>query len=474
MWDLSRFGFMATFEPEAVYSSIPYRVLPDSSIEAMMPGGLVKFRNLDLFLAAAGGRPADANGGRSSGSDDLLQGADSWSPNLPAPTRPLDYYSILQEAIKTAKHNSSQLRALVYDRARFSLKRDILYGHPSMGLAELVQQVRDFELAVARIEANAVDDQPSPIEQFEPLEPSLAASSEMSSAASNNDIEILPATRTTARYAQLNPIQWTDNLQNVRWPDEFLSYMRSANRFIGFALLGMAFVGAIVIAVALWPPARGSRPIETADKSPQAGNVVSEQSKPSERNSSSESRSASVEAAPKPPFPLPTSFGIYALNNNKLVELEALPISVPDPRVALSAEIKSPSAITISDHKPAFILFRRDLLNNAPQKVILRVVARMTRETKIANGKPAISNIEGTWRVRDISRELKISPIAGQREMLIARLDDDVSLPAGRFALVVNRLGYDFTIDGPVQAPEFCLEGFETANGTVFTQCRTP
>ena len=75
--------------------------------------------------------------------------------------RPLDFYSILQEAIKTAEHNSSQLRALVYERARFNLKRDILYGHSSMGLAELVQHIKDFELAVARIEANAEDDQPS-------------------------------------------------------------------------------------------------------------------------------------------------------------------------------------------------------------------------------------------------------------------------------------------------------------------------
>src|SRR5262245_16124153 len=465
---------MAPFKPEAVYSSIPYRVLPDSSIEAMMSGGLVKFKNLDLFLAAAGSGPANTDVRPSIGSHDLSRRADRWKSNVPAPSRPLDYYSILQEAIKTAKHNSSQLRTLVYDRARFNLKRDILYGHPTMGLAELVQQVRDFELAVARIEANAVDEQTSSIEQPEPFETSLAASSETFSTASDNNVEILPATPRRSRYAQLNPIQWTDNLHNVRWPDEFLSYMRSANRLIGFALLGMAFIGALFIAVTLWPSPKASRQIETVDKSPQTGNVISGQSNPGERNSSGESRSASLEAAPKLPFPLPTSFGIYALSNNKLVELEALPISVPDPRVALSAEIKNASTATISDHKPAFILFRRDLSNNAPQKVILRVVARMTRETKIVNGKPVISNIEGAWRHRDIDRELKISPIAGQREMLIARLDDDVSLPAGRFALVVNRLGYDFTIDGSVQAPEFCLEGFETANGTVFTQCRAP
>src|SRR5262245_30826960 len=451
---------MAPFKPEAVYSSIPYRVLPDSSIEAMMPGGLVKFKNLHLFLAAAGSGPANTEVGRSIGSHDLSQKTDRWNSNVPAPARPLDYYSILQEAIKTAKHNSSQLRALVYDRARFNLKRDILYGHPSMGLADLVQQVRDFELAVARIEANAVDD------QLNRAEPERA---EAPLARSSNEIEILPAERTTSRYAQLGPIKWTDNLNYVRWPDEFLHYVRSVNRFIGFAFLGIVFVSAIVIAATLWRSPKVSREIETTHKLPQAEDAAVAQSSLNDKKAP-----PPIENSPKLPFPLPTSFGIYVLNDNKLTELETLPINVPDPRVALSAEIKNPSTVTISDHKPAFILFRRELLNNAPQKVILRVIARMTQETKIVNGKPVIGKVEGSWRVRDISRELKISPIAGQREMLIARLDDGVSLPAGRFALVVNRLGYDFTIDGPMQAPEFCLEGFETANGTVFTQCRAP
>ena len=455
---------MAQFEPEGEYCNIPYRVLPDSSIEAKMPGGLVKFKNMDLFLAASGG-PAGGHAGSSIVPQDLLQNTDRRNSNVPAPTRPLDYYSILQEAIKTAKYNSSQLRALVYDRARFNLKRDILYGHSTMGLADLVQQVKDFELAVARIEANVVDDQPIPLEQTEQPDPPYAPS---------NAVEILPARRTTPQYAQLNPIQWTDNFQNVRWPEEFLRYVRSVNRFIGFALLGMAFIGAIVVLAALWPLPKDSRQIEMANKLPQVRDTAVKQGSPDVMQSSpGENVPTPMEAFPKLPFPLPTSFGIYVLNDNKLAELEALPISVPDSRIALSAEIKNPSAVTISDHKPAFILFRRDLLNNVPQKIMLRVIARMKRETKIVNGKPIVAEIEG-WRVRDISHELKISPIAGQREMIMARLDDDVSLPAGRFALVVNRLGYDFTIGGPVQAPEFCLEGFETANGTVFTQCRTP
>src|SRR5262249_35281608 len=152
-------------------------------------------------------------------------------------------------------------------------------------------------------------------------------------------------------------------------------------------------------------------PVEIASKASPVMSVAAE------KNDPSESVTASIDVEPKPPFPLPTSFGIYALNDNKLTELEPLPISVPDPRVALSAEIKNPSAASISDHKPAFILFRRELLNNAPQKVVLRIVARTKREIKIVNGKTAVTTVEGVWRVRNISRELKVSPIPGQREM---------------------------------------------------------
>ena len=181
-----------------------------------------------------------------------------------------------------------------------------------------------------------------------------------------------------------------------------------------------------------------------------------------------------AESAPKVSYPLPTSFGIYALHNNKLTGLETLPISVPDARVALSAEIKKPSTLEISDTKPSFILFRRDLLNNAPQKIIVRVIARMARETKVVDGKPKVTEIEDTWRIRNMSRELTVAPVPGQPEMVIARLDEDTPLSAGRYALVFNRVGYDFTIKGPVQSLDFCLEGFETLDGTVFNQCRKP
>ena len=174
------------------------------------------------------------------------------------------------------------------------------------------------------------------------------------------------------------------------------------------------------------------------------------------------------------PFPLPTSFGIYALSENKLLELHALSLNVPDARVAVSAEIKTASPTTISDNRPTFILFRRDLLNSAPQTITLRVVARVARETAIIDGKANVAAIEQTWRIRNVSQELKVAPIENQREMIIARLDDGVVLSPGRYLLVLNRIGYDFSIDGPTPSPAHCIEQFQAANGTIFTQCRNP
>jgi hypothetical protein len=60
-------GYQATslksdrsFEAEAVLRGFPYRVRENGSIEAMMAGGLVHFRDMEQFLAAAEGRDAKA------------------------------------------------------------------------------------------------------------------------------------------------------------------------------------------------------------------------------------------------------------------------------------------------------------------------------------------------------------------------------------------------------------------------------
>jgi len=44
------------FEAEGVLAGIPYRVTQGGVVEAMMPGGLVRFNNMDQFRAASEGR----------------------------------------------------------------------------------------------------------------------------------------------------------------------------------------------------------------------------------------------------------------------------------------------------------------------------------------------------------------------------------------------------------------------------------
>lgn len=46
------------FEPDGVIRGFPYRVGDNGVVEAMMTAGLIRFRNMDQFLAAAEGRDA--------------------------------------------------------------------------------------------------------------------------------------------------------------------------------------------------------------------------------------------------------------------------------------------------------------------------------------------------------------------------------------------------------------------------------
>lgn len=464
------------FEPDGVYAGILYRVLPDCSIEAMLPGGLVKFKNLDQLLASDVSASSVSTGSRSY---DLLGDGIERRASVPATTAPLDYYSILQDAIKKTEQNSAQLRALVYERARFNFKRDILFGHSSLGLADLVRHVNDFELAVARIEANAVDDQPGQPWRKKETEAAAAfddvnADSGLTGSESldseeppqSRAVQILPPRPISPMYS--GPGQQMHNYAFGRRVEDLLPYRWFANQLLGILLLGIVFFGAAIIAGMLWVSPKTPVRIEAAAPAPKVEEKVVQRVSPAEEIA------LLKEAAPKVTYPLPSAFGIYVLNENKLAEMQTLPINIPDPRVALSAEIKAPSTMTIAESKPAFILFRRDLLNNAPQKLALRVVARVARDTKIVDGKATVTNIEGSWRIRNIAKDLKVSPVPGQTEMVIARLEDDAPLAPGRYALVINKVGYDFTVDGPVKSAEFCLEGFEASNGSVFTQCKAP
>jgi hypothetical protein len=172
-------------------------------------------------------------------------------------------------------------------------------------------------------------------------------------------------------------------------------------------------------------------------------------------------------------FPLPSDYGVYALSNAALSELHLLVEQVPDRRVAMSTPISQPSSTTLPDGKPKFVVFRRDLAGSAPDRMDVRVVARVVRAlTFDAKGKASFSPVSDAWNIRNLSYAFRVRPIAGNPEMLLVQAENaDFALPAGRYVLVLKNQGYDFTVAGEVTDPSQCLERTDAANGEFYSDC---
>jgi hypothetical protein len=175
-----------------------------------------------------------------------------------------------------------------------------------------------------------------------------------------------------------------------------------------------------------------------------------------------------------PAFPLPNDYGVYALSNAALSELHPLQEQVPDKRVAMSTPINQQSRTILADGKAKFVVFRRDLAGNAPDRIDVRVVARVVRAlTFDAKGKPGFSPVSDAWNIRNLSYEFRVRPIAGNPEMLLVQPERaDFVLPAGRYVLALKNQGYDFTIAGKVTDPAQCLERTDAANGMFYSECQ--
>jgi hypothetical protein len=174
------------------------------------------------------------------------------------------------------------------------------------------------------------------------------------------------------------------------------------------------------------------------------------------------------------PFPLPSDYGIYAVSNSALNELHLLPQQVPDKRVAMSTPISQPSRTFLPDGKAKFVVFRRDFAENAPDRIDVRVVARVTRAlTFDAQGKASYSQVSDAWNIRNVSYEFRVRPIVGNPEMLLIQPENaEFTLPAGRYVLALKNQGYEFTVSGKVTDPAQCLERTDAANGEFYSDCK--
>jgi hypothetical protein len=172
-------------------------------------------------------------------------------------------------------------------------------------------------------------------------------------------------------------------------------------------------------------------------------------------------------------LPLPNVYGVYAISNGQLHELDMLPGRVPDQRVHISAAIKKPSHTILADGRVVFVAYRRDLMTSAPDRVSVRAVAKIMRSMTVdANGKADTATLEDVWTIRSVSYQFRVAPVAEDSEMFVFRPEiSDFVFPAGRYALVVNGQAYDFTVAGTITEAAQCLERTEAANGTFYSEC---
>jgi hypothetical protein len=180
-------------------------------------------------------------------------------------------------------------------------------------------------------------------------------------------------------------------------------------------------------------------------------------------------------AAVDPSFPQPPAYGVYALVDNKLVELQQVRATPVDPRNASQLQILEPGRTVVAPGKPAFVIFHRDLASHPPEKVPLRIAARVAHAMNFDSTGRAIMTTPATdtWIIRELGYDLRASPIEGSSEMIKLRADDPtLSLSPGRYELMLGGQAYDLTVAGEVTDPAHCVEGVTTVRGQVFNECK--
>jgi hypothetical protein len=316
-----------------------------------------------------------------------------------------DYYSSLAQVVMASARNDPQLRNMIYDLARHKLRRRVDWELKERVDTDGSKQLLALESAIEQIEADLARDILPNYANLEDRDHSPGA---------QGTIEIIPPSQ-----LKLPPYQLEGEFTPV-YPARRSFRIRAVIPVLGVMILG-------VFAYLAFQR-------EFRNSSYPDGESHSNTSSPGKRSD-------------LPSVPLPKSYGVYAIANGQLAELEPLPIRVPDGRTAESAAIATKTTTTLANGRIKFIVFKRDLVSNVPEKVAVRA---LTCVNCVDSAEATTTNAGGeAWAIRGISYDMRIAPVSGNPAMIIIRdADPDFSFPAGRYALVLKGVAYDFSI-GP-------------------------
>lgn len=394
----------------------------------------------------------------------------------------IEFALILQKMINVVKDDPEQMRLAIYEFARARLKIDAADATET----ERGRMAEALETAIKGVERFSLRDDdllrlpPTTESQGGKLLPTTSADGE-------------PVELTETSMVPIDP-----PIQDILVPERVSVYREAPvrevrsrpSRLARLARTGVAGLlvltgGVILISYRHQLAALSDRlvlfhaPVRpVADPSaPPAPMATNAPAAPSAASNTSPAPAApAAPAPPQPPFPVPTDYGVYALLNDELVELQQLSERVPDKRIAISTPVTQPSRTMLTDGRTKFIVYRRDMTDTAPDRMDVRVVGRVVRSLSFdAKGKPVFSAVTDAWNIRSISYEYRVRPVPGKPEMLLVQPErPDFVLPAGRYALVLKDRGYDFTISGAITDPAQCLERTDAANGVFYSACQKP
>ena len=391
-----------------------------------------------------------------------------------------DHYALIAQMVAIVSEDRAQLRQMVYELARRKLRRDLYPQFEEGDWARIRTQMELLEAAIHQVESDCAQksltfaaDPPlayrAPTNDFGGAQSQMLVSKHFALATSvpdqHNAGYFLPPQKAIADDVFSRAERFSNRLRGALW---WLFQLILA------ALLGIAAYAAIdgrslsgLLQTALGTHQSGKPPVLSTANSDNAQ---------AQGPSNDAAKAASVRRPTGPNIPLPTEYGGFAFTNGQLIELELLPMRVPDQRVAISPAISTPSRTHLPGGKLEFVLFRRDLANTAPDQVAVRVIAQVVRAlTFDPSGKSTTAQIAGTWVVRSNAYQMRVAPVPENPEMIAIRPNPpDFVFPAGRYALVLKGAGYDFTIDGPTTDAAHCLERTDTLASPIYNECRTP
>jgi hypothetical protein len=406
-----------------------------------------------------------------------------------------EYYSFLARTIIAARQNPAELTPATHQFARAQLRQELFKNDNQVSLAEAKQQIAALETAIEQIELN--------VRINGLLGPPGASEDEMTCTTDITALTIrdhpsrLPARR---RYTSevLPPIDYSPPMAINETYQEMAavpadgrddSTKKRGTLRAGFWST-LQLVMAAILAVTIFSSLQDEslRNFVVRHVHAALGQAGAGQKHPADHSHApavvtgaainGKARIAPVTASldGRPGVPLPTFFGVYAVARGRLTNLAPLPITVPNPRVQISALFSTPSAATLPDGRLQFVAFRSDLAGGAPDHTTVRVVAQVMQAlTFDKQGHPKTTDVHGSWAVRGIAYEMRIAPVNAHPDMvLIQPADPNFTFSPGRYALVLKNSAYDFSVAGRIADPAHCLERTDAVNEPVYNECPRP